>query len=231
MEDSGKGQNQIALEPGWKKVLDPEINSVYFQGLKQFLKKEKQERRTIYPPGKEIFSAFNHTPFDRVKVVILGQDPYHGPRQANGLCFSVHKGIQSPPSLKNIFKELNNDLGIQEPEHGDLTKWAGQGILLLNTVLTVRAREPNSHKNIGWEKFTGRVIQTISQEKEGMIFLLWGRKALNKQALIDVDKHFILTAPHPSPFSANSGFFGCRHFSKTNEILRSTGKKPIDWQL
>lgn len=217
------------IEENWKSVLRDEFLADYFQTLKDKIKEEKQEGYTIYPPGSQIFNAFNHAPFDKVKAVIIGQDPYHGPKQANGLCFSVRKGIKQPPSLQNIFKEISEDIGIPMPPHGDLSKWAQQGVLLLNAVLTVRAGEPRSHRNMGWEEFTGKVIQHLSEEKEGLIFLLWGKDAQEKKAFIDEEKHFILEAPHPSPYSANKGFFGCRHFSKTNELLKSIGRDPIDW--
>jgi uracil-DNA glycosylase len=205
-----------------------EFNSDYFYGLKKFLLSEKQNF-TIYPPGKMIFSAFNMTPLDQVRVVIIGQDPYHGKGQAHGLCFSVPDGIAKPPSLVNIFKELENDLGIKTPVHGNLEKWARQGVLLLNATLTVRANKAGSHQNKGWEEFTDAVIQKLSAQRSGLIFLLWGNYAIDKQNIIDPIKHYILKAPHPSPFSANRGFFGCGHFSKTNEILRQLKEPEIDW--
>lgn len=224
-------KTQPSIHESWMPYLEDQFKADYFQSLKQVLQEEKQKGHTIYPPGNEIFRAFNKTPFDQVKVVIIGQDPYHGPKQANGLCFSVHQGIKFPPSLMNIFQEIKNDLGIEIPSHGDLEKWAQQGVLLLNAMLTVRAGEAGSHRNLGWEHFTNHVIEQVSQQKQGVIFLLWGKFAQEKQALIDEDKHFILEAPHPSPLSASKGFFGCKHFSKANEILKSIGSNPIDWHL
>ena len=198
--------------------------------LKSFLLEEKK-KHVVYPPGEEIFTAFNTTPFHQTKVVILGQDPYHGPDQAHGLSFSVRKGIRVPPSLKNIFKELETDLGIPISSHGDLTHWANQGVLLLNTVLTVRYKEANSHKNKGWEQFTDSVIQALNSQKSALIFVLWGRKAQAKEAMIDESKHVILRSAHPSPFSAYNGFFGSRPFSNINKHLKSNEKEGIDWQL
>lgn len=220
-----------AIDESWLTILKPEFQSDYFLQLKSYLKEEKENGYTIYPPGSQIFNAFNHTPLDQVKVVIIGQDPYHGPKQANGLCFSVRKGIKQPPSLQNIFKEIRQEFGIPYPDHGDLTKWAQQGVLLLNAVLTVRAGEPRSHHGMGWETFTNHVIQHISKHKEGVIFMLWGKDAREKAALVDPDKHFLLNAPHPSPYSAYKGFFGCNHFYKANEILKSIGREPIDWSV
>jgi len=231
MSEQASEAKMPAIETGWLNVLTTEFQSEYFANLKSFIKQEKNQLHTIYPPGSQIFNAFNHTPFDQVKVVIIGQDPYHGPKQANGLCFSVRKEVKQPPSLQNIFKEINADLGIPAPIHGDLSSWAEQGVLLLNTVLTVRAGEAGSHRKRGWETFTSNVIQHLSDKKEGLVFLLWGKDAQAKTALIDTNKHFTLSAPHPSPYSANKGFFGCKHFSKTNEILKSTGVQPIDWAL
>ncbi len=224
--------NKIApkIEESWKKVLISQFQSPYFADLKAFLLEEKKHH-TIYPPGSQIFSAFDTLPFHQVKVVIIGQDPYHGPNQANGMCFSVSKGVTPPPSLKNIYKELHSDVGMKIPQHGDLTHWAKQGVLLLNAALTVRAHQPLSHQNKGWEKFTDFVIQQLSEQRSGLVFLLWGRFAQNKAALIDTQKHHILKAPHPSPLSASRGFFGCKHFSKTNEILTQQGETPIDWSL
>ncbi|MDI3527496.1 MAG: uracil-DNA glycosylase [Tenuifilum sp.] len=218
------------IEPSWKKVLNDEFSKKYFFDLKLFLLEEKK-KHTIYPPGSQIFAAFNHTPFHTVKVVILGQDPYHGPGQAHGLCFSVPKGIPAPPSLKNIFKELNDDIGIPIPNHGNLEKWARQGVLLLNATLTVRANQAGSHQNKGWETFTDAAIKAVSEKHSGIVFLLWGNYAQAKSIIIDQNKHFILKAPHPSPLSASRGFFGCKHFSKTNRLLTSIGKEPIDWTL
>lgn len=218
------------IEGRWRQVLEGEFASPYFLALKDFLMEEKRHN-TIYPPGNQIFAAFNHTPFNYVKVVILGQDPYHGPGQAHGLCFSVPEGIEKPPSLLNIFKEIKNDLGHEIPQSGNLEKWARQGVLLLNATLTVRARQPGSHQNKGWETFTDAVISNLSANRENLIFLLWGNYAANKEKLIDTSKHVVLKAPHPSPLSANRGFFGCKHFSKTNEILRNLGLKEIDWKI
>jgi len=218
------------IEESWKHMLLDEFNAEYFSKLRTHLVEEKKQF-TVFPPGKLIFSAFNHTPFDAVKVVIIGQDPYHGPGQANGLCFSVSDGIRKPPSLENIFKELNSDLGISAPLSGNLEKWAGQGVLLLNASLTVRANTPNSHQNFGWHSFTDAVIKKLSDTKQGLVFLLWGKFAQGKESLIDTNKHHILKAAHPSPYSAYNGFFGCRHFSKTNEIIRNQGKEEIDWSI
>ena len=217
------------IEPKWGEVLSGEFSSPYFAELKNFLLKEK-EQYTIYPPGPLIFSAFNRTPFDKVKVVIIGQDPYHGPGQANGLCFSVADGIRQPPSLVNIFKELNTDLGLPVPKSGNLEKWADQGVLLLNATLTVRANSPGSHQKKGWEQFTDACIKQLSEKRTGLVFLLWGRFAQMKEALIDKSKHHILKAAHPSPL-AGGAFFGCKHFSKTNELLRQQGLPEVDWRL
>ncbi len=218
------------IEDSWREYLISEFQSDYFKQLKEFLLEEKK-KHTIYPPGSRIFAAFNYTPFDNIKAVILGQDPYHGPGQANGLCFSVNDNITKPPSLVNIFKELHSDMGIPIPKNGNLEKWAQQSVLLLNATLTVRARQAGSHQNKGWEQFTNQVIRILSEKKSGLVFLLWGKYAQAKETLIDTSKHFVLKAPHPSPFSADRGFFGCRHFSKTNEILKSQGKELIDWRL
>lgn len=221
----------VKIENSWKEVLKDEFQKSYFEQIVVFLKHEKALNKVIYPPGNMIFNAFDKTPFKDVKVVILGQDPYHGPGQAHGLCFSVQKGVKPPPSLVNIYKELNKDVGIPIPETGDLTKWAEHGVLLLNAILTVRNGEPASHSKIGWESFTDAVIRKISDLKEGIVFMLWGKFAQDKQVLIDATKHYILKAAHPSPFSADKGFFGCRHFSKANELLVKDGKEPVDWQL
>lgn len=218
------------IEAGWKSVLMDQFQSDYFGTLKEFLVDEKN-KYTLYPPGNLIFNAFQRTPFDRVKVVILGQDPYHGKGQAHGLCFSVPQGIPKPPSLVNIFKELHSDLGIPIPEHGNLEKWADQGVLLINATLTVRDSQAGSHQKHGWETFTNRVIELVSQEKSGVVFLLWGRFAQAKESLIDSGKHLILKSAHPSPLSAYNGFFGCRHFSKTNDYLKKQEKNGIDWTL
>ncbi len=218
------------INQSWKEILSSEFQSEYFKNLKEFLVEEKK-KFTIYPPGSRIFAAFDYTPFDNIKVVIIGQDPYHGAGQANGLCFSVNDNIKKPPSLVNIFKELNKDLDILIPKNGNLEKWAKQGVLLINATLTVRAHQPGSHQKKGWEQFTNSIIKKISDKKSDLVFLLWGRFAQEKEELIDTSKHFVLKAPHPSPFSANRGFLGCKHFSKTNEILKSKNKKEIDWSL
>jgi len=221
-----------ALEPGWLSVLSQEFEKDYMKSLKLFLQEEKQKGYTVFPKGSDIFNAFNHTPFDKVKVVILGQDPYHGQGQAHGLSFSVQKGMTIPPSLKNIYKELQTDIeGFVPPNHGNLTEWADRGVLLLNATLTVRAHEAGSHQGKGWEIFTDKVISELSEKKEGVIFLLWGRYAQNKSILIDESRHTLFKAAHPSPFSAYNGFFGCRHFSKTNTKLIEQGETPIDWQI
>ena len=223
---------EVKIEASWKEVLKNEFPKPYFQQVVTFLRTEKAAGKTIYPPGTLIFNAFNQTPFTKLKVVILGQDPYHGIGQAHGLSFSVSNGIKPPPSLVNIFKEIQNDIGVAMPkEYGNLTKWAEQGVLLLNAALTVRANEPFSHAKSGWAEFTDAVIQKISDEKTGIIFLLWGKFAQEKQILIDETKHFVLKAAHPSPFSADKGFFGCKHFSKTNDLLVKQGLAPIDWKL
>ncbi|MBR4740945.1 MAG: uracil-DNA glycosylase [Bacteroidales bacterium] len=220
----------VKIENSWKAALAPEFGKPYFEQLVRFLHQEKADGKVIYPPGGAIFRAFDLTPVDQVKVVILGQDPYHNPGQAMGLSFSVPDGVPAPPSLRNIFKEIEDDLGIRMSGRPNLEKWARQGVLLLNAVLTVRAGEPTSHGAIGWQQFTDAVISYLSAHREGLVFLLWGRYAQEKSALIDTSKHFVLTAAHPSPL-ARGAFFGCRHFSKTNEILLKEGKTPIDWQL
>jgi uracil-DNA glycosylase len=230
MQAATDREAEIKLEPQWKEQLKEEFSSEYFIQLKNFLKNERECGRTFYPAGPRIFAAFNKTPFDKVKVVIIGQDPYHGTGQANGLCFSVNDNINKPPSLVNIFKELKSDLGIEIPASGNLEKWCVQGVLLLNATLTVRADAAASHQNKGWEQFTDAVIKKISEKLSGVVFLLWGRYAQAKESLIDHNKHFILKAAHPSPL-ARGAFFGCRHFSKTNEILLSEGKTPVDWRL
>lgn len=222
----------VKIEPGWKEVLKDEFTKPYFEQIVLFLKTEKMAGKTIYPPGPMIFNAFDQTPFGQVKAVIIGQDPYHGPKQAHGLCFSVQDGIPPPPSLVNIFKEIQADIGISMPTgKGNLTHWAQQGVLLLNAALTVRANEPFSHSKIGWAQFTDAVISKVSDQKKGIVFILWGKFAQEKQALIDETKHFVLKAAHPSPFSADKGFFGCKHFSKTNALLQQQGKDPVDWRL
>ncbi len=216
------------IEESWQLALQDEFSASYFIGLKEFLKDEKQKHE-IFPPGSRIFAALNFTPLTAVKVVILGQDPYHGRGQAHGLCFSVSEGVKPPPSLVNIYKELHDDLGIPISKSGNLEKWAQQGVLLLNATLTVRAGQAGSHQGKGWETFTDQVIKTISDLRAGIVFLLWGKYAQDKEVLIDQSKHFILKAPHPSPFSATRGFFGCKHFSKTNQILQDIGLEEIDW--
>ncbi|MCW3079210.1 uracil-DNA glycosylase [Segetibacter sp.] len=221
----------VKIEEGWKNVLFNEFSKPYFQQAVTFVKTEKAQGKTIYPPGSLIFNAFNTTPFDTIKVVLLGQDPYHGYGQAHGLSFSVPDGVSPPPSLINIFKELHNDIGMAIPKTGDLTYWARQGVLLLNSVLTVRANEAASHAKIGWMEFTNAVISKISEGKEGVVFLLWGKFAQEKQVLVDETKHLVLKAAHPSPFSAHNGFFGCKHFSKTNNYLTKQGLTPIDWRI
>lgn len=222
----------VQIEESWKNELKQEFTKAYFQQIVAFLKTERIQGKTIYPPGPLIFNAFAQTPFNAVKVVILGQDPYHGAGQAHGLCFSVQDGIQPPPSLVNIYKEIESDMGVgMPPNYGNLTKWAQQGVLLLNAFLTVRANEAASHSKIGWENFTNAVIRKISDDKKGVVFLLWGKFAQEKQSLIDETKHFVLKAAHPSPLSAYNGFFGCKHFSKTNELLLQQGLEPIDWKL
>jgi len=221
----------VKIEQSWKNALAEEFGKPYFESLVRFLHSEKAAGKTIYPPGKDIFRAFELTPLPEVKVVILGQDPYHGPGQAMGLCFSVPDGVRTPPSLVNIFKEIESDLGIRMSGSPNLEKWGRQGVLLLNTVLTVEAGLPASHSKRGWQEFTDAVIRTVSETREGVVFLLWGRFAQTKAALIDQSRgHHILMAAHPSPL-AGGAFFGCRHFSKTNEFLESEGLAPIDWQL
>ena len=219
----------VKIEESWKRLLQAEFTKPYFQQIVAFLRTEKMQGKTIYPPGHLMFNAFAQTPVHKVKVVIIGQDPYHGPGQAHGLSFSVPDGIPPPPSLVNIYKELHTDIGLPIAKKGNLTKWAQQGVLLLNAVLTVRANEPASHSKAGWMYFTDAVIKKIAEEKSGIVFLLWGKFAQEKQVLIDATKHHILKAAHPSPFSADKGFFGCRHFSKTNTLLAQQQLDPIDW--
>ena len=229
--DNPESRIDPKIEPSWKERLGGEFRKPYVTALKTYLKAERATGEVIYPPGPLIFNAFNKTPFDAVKVVILGQDPYHGPGQAHGLCFSVQTGVKPPPSLVNIFKELHRDVGFQIPKHGNLEKWAEQGVLLLNACLTVRAGQPASHQRKGWETFTDAAVQRLNEEKEGIVFLLWGRPAQEKGAIIDPKKHHILKAAHPSPFSANRGFFGTRHFSKANAILEKAGRSPLIWRI
>ena len=220
---------EVTIEPSWKQVLNEEFEKPYFQVLNEFVKNE-YANHLCFPPGDNIFSAFNHTPFTEVKVVIIGQDPYHGPNQAHGLCFSVGENVKVPPSLKNIFEEIRTDLGSPIPQNGNLERWANQGVLLLNATLTVRAHQAGSHQNKGWEKFTDSVIQKLSSERNGLVFMLWGGPAKKRGEKIDDTKHLILKSGHPSPLAANRGYwFGNRHFSKANEYLKENGKKPIIW--
>ncbi len=220
----------IQFENSWQEILKEELDKKYMINLHSFLQIRRKEGHTIFPPNNLIFNAFNHTPFDQVKVVIIGQDPYHGQKQAHGLAFSVQKGMQIPPSLQNIFKELQSEYNdFQIPHHGDLSSWADQGVLLMNVTLTVEASKAGSHQNQGWEIFTDRIIQIISEKRNRIVFLLWGKYAQAKAGLIDHNKHLILTAAHPSPFSAYHGFFGCNHFILTNEYLEKNGQKGIDW--
>ena len=222
--------DKVQIENSWREVLRSEFEQEYFDQIKVQLIKDRQAGYTVYPPGPMIFNAFSLTPFDKVKVVIIGQDPYHNPGEAMGLCFSVPKGKRVPPSLQNIYKELHADTGFIIPGHGDLTAWATQGVFLLNAMLTVRHKSPGSHKKIGWQVFTDAVIKTLSDQKENLVFLLWGRFAQSKSQLIDQMKHYVLTAAHPSPLARNA-FSGCQHFSKTNDILKKLGHSGIDWTL
>lgn len=221
----------VKIEPEWKEALKTEFTKPYFLQITTFLRSEKMAGKTIYPPGSLIFNAYNTTPINEVKAVILGQDPYHGPGQAHGLCFSVSTGVPPPPSLVNMYKELNSDIGMPIPSHGNLTKWAEQGVFLLNASLTVQAASPMSHAKIGWAEFTDATIKKISELKKHVVFLLWGKFAQEKQSLIDETKHLVLKAAHPSPLSAHNGFIGCKHFSKTNEYLVKNGLTPVDWTL
>ena len=222
--------SDVKIEASWKEALKDEFEKPYFQKLISFIKVEKGAGKKIYPPGSQIFSAFNTTPFNEVKVVVLGQDPYHNPGEAMGLSFSVPKGVRIPPSLKNIYKELYEDVKANPPQHGDLTEWANQGVFLLNAMLTVEHKKAGSHKKSGWQDFTNAVIQKISEERNGVIFMLWGNFAKAKTELIDESKHLVLKAAHPSPL-AGGAYFGSKHFSKANAYLEENGKKPIDWQL
>lgn len=218
----------VTIESSWKQVLTEEFDQPYFIDLTKFVRTEYQ-RTKVYPPPKQIFAAFNHCSFDNVKVVIIGQDPYHGQGQANGLCFSVGNSVAIPPSLQNIYKEIHDDLGLPIPTTGNLEHWADQGVLLLNATLTVQAGQAGSHQGKGWEQLTDAVIKTLSDQKTGLVFLLWGNYAKQKGAIIDRTKHHVLTAAHPSPFSASNGWFGCKHFSQTNALLQQMGKTPIAW--
>lgn len=220
----------VNIGNSWDELLKEEFKKEYYLNLREFLKTE-YKTNTVYPDMYNIFNAFKYTAYEDVKAVILGQDPYHGPNQAHGLCFSVQKGVNPPPSLQNIFKELNSDLGVPVPKSGELTKWTKSGVMLLNTVLTVRGGQANSHKGMGWETFTDRVIQILNEREKPIVFLLWGTPAKSKAKLITNPNHFILQTVHPSPLSAYNGFFGCRHFSKTNEILKKLGEEEIDWSL
>ncbi|MCK9563853.1 MAG: uracil-DNA glycosylase [Bacteroidales bacterium] len=221
----------VKLEPGWLAVLGGQFELPYMTELKAFLQQQKQQGKIIYPPGSLWFNAFDTTPFDRVKVVILGQDPYHGPNQAHGLCFSVLPGVQTPPSLVNIYKELEADLGIPPARHGCLSHWAEQGVLLLNATLTVEQGRAGAHQGKGWETFTDAAVHALNEQRDNLVFMLWGSYAQKKGSFIDTGKHLVLKAPHPSPLSAHRGFLGCRHFSKANDYLVKTGQAPIDWRL
>ncbi|MEM9387826.1 MAG: uracil-DNA glycosylase [Pseudomonadota bacterium] len=228
-EQSSEAQG--GLRDGWHEQLAPEFDKQYMRALREFLQARKAEGKTVYPPGPEMFTSFNLTPFESVRVVILGQDPYHGPGQAHGLSFSVKKGCAVPPSLKNIYKELHDDLGVPIPSHGHLEAWAKQGVLLLNAVLTVEASNAGAHQGKGWEPFTDRAIQVLGAEREHVVFMLWGGYAKKKGALVNGERHLVLHAPHPSPLSAHRGFLGCRHFSQANAYLQRHGVEPIDWAL
>lgn len=231
MNESITTRTNIKLDPSWLKVLGDEFDKPYMVALKDFLQAEKKMGKVIYPASANWFAALNTTPFERVEVVILGQDPYHGPGQAHGLCFSVMRGVPPPPSLQNIFKELKSDMGMALPAHGNLQHWAEQGVLLLNSVLTVEQARAGSHQGRGWETFTDACIAHLNREREGLVFLLWGSYAQKKGQLIDRARHCVLEAPHPSPLSAHRGFLGCRHFSRTNAYLEGRGERPIDWSL
>ena len=224
-----KNKREIRLDPSWKNRLESEFSQPYMISLRQFLLERKGGGAVIYPPGDLIFNAMNSTPFEAVKVVILGQDPYHGPGQAHGLCFSVLEGVAIPPSLINIYKELEADLGSARPLNGNLQHWAGQGVLLLNAVLTVEQGRAGAHQGKGWEKFTDRIVSELNESRDGLVFMLWGSYAMKKGAMIDRSRHLVLTAPHPSPLSAHRGFLGCRHFSRANEWLVQHGQSPVEW--
>jgi len=222
---------KIQLEDSWLERLYDQFEQDYMQELREFLVTRKKHQAVVYPPGPQIFNAMNSTPFDKVRVVILGQDPYHGPGQAHGLCFSVQPGVRIPPSLANIYREIDSDLGIAPPDHGNLQSWADQGVLLLNAVLTVERGQPGSHQGKGWELFTDSIVHALNNDRENLVFMLWGSYAMKKGAVIDRRKHLVLTAPHPSPLSAHRGFLGCRHFSMANEYLQQHQKLPIDWSV
>ena len=222
-------QREIKLDASWKARLKGEFGQPYMSALRGFLLDRKRNGAVVYPPGSLIFNALDSTPFERVKVVIFGQDPYHGPGQAHGLCFSVPEGVPVPPSLQNIYKEIGEDLGVQPPGHGNLQAWADQGVLLLNAVLTVERGHASAHQGKGWERFTNRIAQELNDGRENLVFLLWGSYAMKKGSVIDRDRHLVLTAPHPSPLSAHRGFFGCRHFSKANAWLERHGMEPVRW--
>lgn len=224
-------KRDIRIHASWLPYLAADFEQPYMQQLREFLLQQKQMAKVVYPAGDRIFAAFDHTPFDQVKVVILGQDPYHGPGQAHGLCFSVPEGIKTPPSLVNIYKELQTDVGIQMPMHGNLEKWADQGVLLLNSVLTVEQGQAASHQGKGWETFTDQVIKQVNEQRTGVVFMLWGSYAQRKGQMIDRQRHLVLQAPHPSPLSAHRGFLGCRHFSQANNYLLANGQSAIDWQV
>jgi uracil-DNA glycosylase len=224
-------EREIRLESSWKEHLASEFKKSYMAELRDFLLQRKKAGAVIYPPGAKIFNALDSTPFDKVRVVVLGQDPYHGPGQAHGLCFSVRLGVPTPPSLINIFREIADDLNIPTPDHGYLQHWANQGVLLLNAVLTVERGRAGAHQGKGWERFTDQVVRVLNAERDGLVFMLWGSYALKKGAVIDRDRHLVLTAPHPSPLSASRGFFGCQHFSRANRYLEERGLDPIDWSL
>jgi uracil-DNA glycosylase len=231
MAAGNSSMKKIQLEDSWLERLYDQFEQDYMQELREFLVTRKKHQAVVYPPGPQIFNAMNSTPFDKVRVVILGQDPYHGPGQAHGLCFSVQPGVRIPPSLANIYREIDSDLGIAPPDHGNLQSWADQGVLLLNAVLTVERGQPGSHQGKGWELFTDSIVHALNNDRENLVFMLWGSYAMKKGAVIDRRKHLVLTAPHPSPLSAHRGFLGCRHFSMANEYLQQHQKLPIDWSV
>ncbi|MHA7817105.1 MAG: uracil-DNA glycosylase [Pseudohaliea sp.] len=225
------GKREVRLEPGWLRLLGGEFEQPYMQTLSAFLRERRRAGATLFPPAPELFNAFWYTPPERVSVVILGQDPYHAPGQAHGLCFSVHPHVPTPPSLRNIYRELEGDLGIPEAAHGSLIAWARRGVLLLNSVLSVEQGQPGAHQGKGWERFTDRVVSLLDARERGLVFMLWGSYAQKKGARIDTQRHCVLRAPHPSPLSAHRGFFGCRHFSQANAWLAARGEEPVDWRL